>query len=173
MVLNVKIRNHLLGTLPALGTVRRSWKDELNRVKTSHPLWRNRSQKSSLHNSFLPANSIFRDVSLDIWGTRTNWRVPLCQACLKRPGGHFEVPKSYIHPFWLCSGKPQALCKSTTSGPFPSPFWDPPPCSGGVQSVFRFWRQLRLYCNENWVAKTVMNWLKNGVPISEGVGRAY
>ena len=36
VVLNVKIRNSFLGTLPALGTVRRSWKDEFNRVKTSH-----------------------------------------------------------------------------------------------------------------------------------------
>ena len=36
VVLNVKIRNRFLGTLPALGTVRRSWKDEFNRVKTSH-----------------------------------------------------------------------------------------------------------------------------------------
>ena len=66
VVLNVKIRNHFLGTLPALGTVRRSWKDELNRVKTSHPLWLNRSQKSSPENSILPENCHFRDVSVNI-----------------------------------------------------------------------------------------------------------
>ena len=72
VVLNVKIRNCFLGTLPALGTVRRSWKDELNRVKTSHPLWLNRSQKSSPENSFLPENSNFQDVSVNISRTRTS-----------------------------------------------------------------------------------------------------
>ena len=51
--------------------------------------------------------------------------VPLSQTCLKRPGGHFELPTPCIHPFWLCSGKPQHLCKSTTPGPSPSSFWDP------------------------------------------------
>ena len=72
VVLNVKIRNRFLGTLPALGTVRRSWKDELNRVKTSHPLWLDRSQKSSPQNSFLPGNSYFLDVSVNISWTRTS-----------------------------------------------------------------------------------------------------
>ena len=72
VVLNVKIRNRFLGTLPALGTVRISWKYELKRVKTSHPLWLNRFQKSSPQNCFLPENSNFRDVSVNILRTRTN-----------------------------------------------------------------------------------------------------
>ena len=72
VVLNVKIRNRFLGTLPALGTIRRSWKDELNRVKTSHPLWLNRSQKQIPGNSCLPENSDFWDISVNISRTRTS-----------------------------------------------------------------------------------------------------
>ena len=98
VVLNVKIRNSFFGHLRALGTVRIFWKYELNRVKTSHALWLNRSQKSSPENSFLPENSNFLDVLVNILRTRTSYRVPLSQACWKRPGCHVELPKFYIHP---------------------------------------------------------------------------
>ena len=98
VVLNVKIRIRFFGHLRAWGTVRIFWKYELKRVKTSHALWLNRSQKSIPENSFLPENSNFLDVSVNILRTRTSYRVPLSQACWKRPGGHFELPKSYIRP---------------------------------------------------------------------------
>ena len=98
VVLNVKIRIRFFGHVRALGTVCIFWKYELKRVKTSHALWLNRSQKSIPENSFLPENSNFLDVSVNILRTRTSYRVPLSQACSKRPSGHFELPKFYIHP---------------------------------------------------------------------------
>ena len=72
----------------------------------------------------LPRGGLLRHVSVNISWTRTSKRVPLSQACLKRPGCHFELPNSYIHHLLLCSGKPQHLWKSTTCGPSPG---DPPP----------------------------------------------
>ena len=98
VVLNVKIRIRFFGHLRALGTVRIFWKYELKRVKTSHALWLNRSQKSNAENSVLPENSNFLDVSVNISRIRTSYMVPLSQACSKRPGGHIELPKSYIYP---------------------------------------------------------------------------
>ena len=136
VVLNVKIRIRFFGHLRALGTVRIFWKYELKRVKTSHALWCNRSEKSNPENSFLPENSNFLDVSVNILRTRTSYRVPLSQACSKRPSGHFELPKFYIHPVLLCSGQPQHLCKSTTLGPSPG---DPPPFPSRGPSPFPLW----------------------------------
>ena len=54
VVLNVKIRNCFLGTLPALGTARISWEYELNRVKTSHARDNPHTSANPQHLDLLP-----------------------------------------------------------------------------------------------------------------------
>ena len=185
VVLNIKTRNWFLGTLPALGTVRRSWKYELKRLKTSRcsapancpPQYRpvasllptahpNTSQSlrscqlttqiqasrsapanwplkykpvapllptphpnSLLYwfllnlawkHQFSTLNSLFRP-----FGERVGVYM-IERICQESSGGHFELPKSYVSPWKLCSAQPQHLCKSTTPGPFPSSPRDPP-----------------------------------------------